>query len=79
MNDFPAAPAKPIRSLEARYYTDPLIYAKEQAGLLARSWQFAGHASLMEKPGDYFTFEIAGQGLFCIRDRDGEIHAFYNV
>ena len=79
MNDFPAALAKPIRSLEARYYTDPLIYAKEQAGLLARSWQFAGHASLVEKSGDYFTFEIAGQGLFCVRDRDGEIRTFYNV
>jgi phenylpropionate dioxygenase-like ring-hydroxylating dioxygenase large terminal subunit len=27
----------------------------------------------VEKPGDYFTFEIAGQSLFCIRGRDGVI------
>ncbi|ADV14813.1 ring-hydroxylating dioxygenase, large terminal subunit [Mesorhizobium australicum WSM2073] len=72
-------PIVPLRSLEAHYYTDLEIFAKEQAGLLARSWQFAGHVSLVEKPGDYFTFEIAGQNLFCIRDRDGEVRSFYNV
>lgn len=69
----------PVRSLDARYYTDPAIFAAEQAGLLSRTWQFAGHVSYLEKPGDYFTFEIAGQNLFCIRDKDGEIRAFYNV
>lgn len=67
------------RSLEARYYTDPDVFAREQVGLLARTWQFAGHASQVRNPGDYFSFEIAGQSLFCIRDRDGEIRTFYNV
>ncbi|MGI3184183.1 aromatic ring-hydroxylating oxygenase subunit alpha [Nioella aestuarii] len=69
----------PIRSLAARYYTDPAIYAAEQAGLFARTWQFAGHASQLEKAGDYFAFELAGESLFCIKGRDGEIRTFYNV
>jgi hypothetical protein len=47
--------------------------------LLSRTWQFAGHASQVEKPGDYFTFEMAGESLFCIRGRDGVIRTFYNV
>jgi nitrite reductase/ring-hydroxylating ferredoxin subunit len=72
-------PLKPVRSLEAHYYTDPAIYAREVDGLLSRTWQYAGHASQVEKPGDYFTFEIAGQSLFCIHGRDGVIRAFYNV
>ena len=67
------------RSLEARYYTDPVIFQAECDGLLARSWQFAGHASQLEKPGDYFAFHIAGQSLFCIRGRDDVIRTFYNV
>ena len=67
------------RSLDARYYTDPGIFRAEQGGLFMRTWQFAGHASQLEEPGDYFAFEIAGQGVFCIRDRDGEIRAYYNV
>lgn len=71
--------ATPVRSLAARYYTDPVIFEAECRGLLARTWQFAGHASQLEKPGDYFAFEMAGESLFCIRGRDGEIRTFYNV
>jgi len=69
----------PTRTLEARYYTDPTLYENEKAGLLSKTWQFAGHASMAENTGDYFTFEVAGQNLFCIHGRDGRLRAFYNV
>ena len=68
-----------VRTLDARYYTDPAVYRAEQEGLFTRTWHFAGHVSQLERPGDYFAFEIAGQGLFCVRSADGEIRAFYNV
>ena len=68
-----------IHSLEARYYTDPHVFEIEKAGLLSRTWQFAGHASQLEAPGDYFAFEMAGESLFCIKGHDGEIRTFYNV
>lgn len=68
-----------VRSLDARYYTDPAIFDRELQGLLSRTWQFAGHASQVPNVGDYFAFEIAGQSLFCIRGRDGVIRTFYNV
>lgn len=68
-----------IHTLEARYYTDPAIFARELQGLLARTWQLAGHVSQIPDAGDYFTFEIAGENLFCARGRDGEIRVFYNV
>ena len=69
----------PVRSLEARYYTDPAVFAAEKAGLLARTWQFGGHASQLKNPGDYFTFDMADESLFCIMGRDGLIRTFYNV
>ncbi len=69
----------PTHSLEARYYTDPVLFEAERKGLLARSWQFAGHASQLENTGDYFAFEMAGESLFSIKGRDGEIRTFYNV
>ncbi len=69
----------PVKALESRYYTDPDIYRREENSLLAETWQFAGHASQLENPGDYFAFKIAGQGLFCVLDNDGEIRTFYNV
>ena len=69
------ANVEPLRSLEARYYTDPAIFELETNGLLSRTWQYAGHASQCENVGDYFTFQIAGQNLFCIKDKDGVIRA----
>jgi phenylpropionate dioxygenase-like ring-hydroxylating dioxygenase large terminal subunit len=71
--------ALPIRSLEARYYTDPTIFANEMAGLLSRTWQFACHGAEIPNAGDYLAFEIAGQSLFVIRGRDGVARTFYNV
>ncbi len=78
MNEAALMP-EPIRTLDPRYYTDPAIFHAETEGLLARTWQFAGHTALVENPGDYFTFQIAGQNLFCIRGRDGVLRGFYNV
>ena len=68
-----------VRSLEGRYYTDPAVFAAEQRGLLMRTWQFAGHVSQLHAPGDYFAFEMSGERLFCLRDKDGAVRTFYNV
>ena len=69
----------PTPSLAAKYYTDPEVFKLETNGLLARTWQFAVHASQLKETGDYFTFDMAGESLFCIKGRDGEIRTFYNV
>ena len=69
----------PTLSIAAKYYTDPEVFKIETNGLLARTWQFAGHASQLKETGDYFTFDMAGESLFCIKGRDGEIRTFYNV
>ena len=79
MNKPPSQIIEPLRTFEARYYTDPDIFKNEQAGLLAKTWQFAAHVSELENPGDYVSFSIAGQNLFAIRGRDDLIRAFYNV
>ncbi|MEL7347398.1 MAG: aromatic ring-hydroxylating dioxygenase subunit alpha [Pseudomonadota bacterium] len=68
-----------IHALEARYYTDPAIFAAEHRGLFARTWQFACHASEIENPGDYLAVTVAGEDLVILRGRDGAIRAFYNV
>ncbi|MFD0860544.1 aromatic ring-hydroxylating oxygenase subunit alpha [Roseovarius aquimarinus] len=72
-------PPAPALSLEARYYTDPAIFEKERTGLLARTWHYAGHESQVRSAGDYFSFDVAGESLFCIRGRDGALRTFYNV
>ena len=69
----------PVLSLDARYYTDPQVFEIESAGLFARTWQFACHASALQEPGDYQCFTMAGEDLFCIMGRDRVIRTFYNV
>ena len=71
--------AEVTHSLDGRYYTDPKVFEIEQNGVLAETWQFAGHAATIPNAGDYFTFQLAGEDLFCIRGRDGDIQCFYNV
>ena len=66
-------------TLDARYYTDSAIFENELNGLLARTWQLAGHVADVANKGDYFSFEIAGENLFTIRGKDDVIRTFYNV
>jgi phenylpropionate dioxygenase-like ring-hydroxylating dioxygenase large terminal subunit len=66
-------------SLDARCCPDAAIFEAERKGVSTRTWQFAGHGSQMEHPGDYFAFEMAGKSLFCIKGRDGEIRTSYKV
>ena len=72
--------ASPLtKALEPHYYTDPTIWQRELTTLLARTWQFAVHASAIPNTGDYATFQIAGENLFAIRNAAGEVRTFYNV
>ena len=68
-----------VHTLDPAYYTSDAIYQQECFGLFMYTWQFAGHVSQAPNPGDYFTFEIAGQQLFCIRNYDNVLLTFYNV
>ena len=70
---------EPVRSLAPHRCTDPAIFDREQVAVFAHTWQFAGHASSLEHAGDYFSFTVAGQNLFCMRGADGQLRTFYNV
>ena len=71
--------SQPTKSLDGRYYTDPDIFAQEQQNLFARTWQFACHSSAVQNIGDYVSFTIGTEDMFCIRDKDGILRVFYNV
>ncbi|WP_404325299.1 aromatic ring-hydroxylating dioxygenase subunit alpha [Cobetia sp. UIB-001] len=71
--------SQPIRALDPKYYTDSAFFEKERQTLLASTWQYASHVSQIPNSGDYFRLEIAGESLFCVRGKKGEIRTFYNV
>jgi phenylpropionate dioxygenase-like ring-hydroxylating dioxygenase large terminal subunit len=66
-------------TLPPRYYTDPTIFEREKEKIFFRGWIYAGHISALQKPGDYFAFQLLEQNLFSIMGRDGTVRTFFNV
>ena len=60
-------------------YTSPSVLADEVERIFARHWNCVGRASRLAAPGDYIVREIAGESLVILRDRGGELRAFFNV
>ena len=66
-------------TLPARLYSDASVFDAEKEKIFSRTWQVVGHASQIEKPGDYFTMDLMGEPLLFVRDSDGKLRGFYNV
>lgn len=67
------------RTLPGRYYTSPDILAEERERIGSRHWHCVGRVQDVERPGDYFLADVAGESLIVVRDRAGVVRAHYNV
>ncbi len=73
------AAQRPGFCLEQVFYRDPDIYARDLERIFLNAWLYAGHASQVPEPGDYFLFEFATESIIVTRDREGALHALVNV
>ncbi len=60
-------------------YLSEEIAALEADTIFRRDWHCPGLAAEISNPGDYLTFTIAGDPVFCIRDKGGTIRTYANV
>ena len=67
------------RTLPREYYSSPALLDEEREKIFAHGWNCVGRASRVTSTGQYFTKEIAGESLILLRDRNGELKAFFNV
>jgi glycine betaine catabolism A len=67
------------RTMPRERYTSADVFAEERERIFARHWCCVGRASAFTKPGDYQLRTIADESLILVRDRGGELHAFFNV
>jgi Rieske 2Fe-2S family protein len=67
------------RTMPRETYTDPAVLAAERDQIFARHWNCVGRASRLSKPGDYIVRDVAGESIIVVRDRGGELRAFFNV
>ena len=66
-------------SLKADAYTDDKWFNIDQKEIIAKSWQWVCHVEKLQEAGSYTTIDIAGHPIAIVRNKDGELNAFYNV
>ncbi len=71
-------PARSL-SLGAQSYTDGRYLALERETIFYRSWQWVCHGEKLREPGSYYVKDLQGRSIAVVRDRKGELRAFYNV
>lgn len=75
----PSAPLAEAYTIPAPWYVDPRIDELERRNVFGHAWQMVGRLDQVEKPGDYFTAELAGEPIVVVRGNDHQLRAFYNV
>jgi nitrite reductase/ring-hydroxylating ferredoxin subunit len=60
-------------------YIDPAYVQLEKERLWPRVWQVACREEEIPGPGDYVTFDIAGESIILVRLEDRSIAAYYNA
>ena len=74
-----ARPFTEARAMPPGIYTSEAVCAAEKERIFARDWVCVGRAAALAKPGDYLTYDLAGQPIIVLRDQSGEIRALSNV
>jgi Rieske 2Fe-2S family protein len=72
-------PPRLLPTLAGEVYTDPAVFAREQASFFARRWILVGRADEIAAPGAFITANVAGESVIVIRRGDGEAAGFLNV
>jgi Rieske 2Fe-2S family protein len=70
---------EPGRSLPGGFYTEESVFEQDLLRVFQKEWLYAGHASEVPTPGDYFTLQVGDESLIIVRDGEGAIHAHFDV
>jgi Rieske 2Fe-2S family protein len=75
----PAAIAGLERTLPSSWYSSPEIFRLEKERIFCREWICAGRAEEIADPGSHRVLDVLGESVLVVRNRQGELRAFYNV
>ena len=65
--------------IPAHVYSDPEIFAQEQATVFAKSWVFLAHESEVAEPGDYVVRRVLQDSFIVVRDEHGQVRVHFNM
>ena len=60
-------------------YASEELLELEYPEVFLKTWQFAGHISEVQNPGDYVVFDLWRDSAIIMRGKDGVLRAFQNV
>lgn len=66
-------------SLPQKFYTDPEIFDLEMELIFAKDWLAVAQACEVPKAGDYVTVQIGKDSILIVRNKEGNISAFFNT
>ena len=69
----------PRPTLSGADYTSGAIYDEERERVWYSAWICVGRSEEIAAPGDYLVRDVAGESIFVVRNRAGQVRAFYNV
>src|SRR3989442_1666741 len=68
-----------VKTLPARYYTDPAHFALELDRIHLDWCLGAGRPDALAAPGGYFLRQVGNASVIVLRGEDGQVRAFHNV
>ncbi|GGK77044.1 aromatic ring-hydroxylating oxygenase subunit alpha [Mangrovihabitans endophyticus] len=68
-----------LPTLPGHYYTDPALFAHEQARIFEQMWFCAVRGSEIPAPGAFRTVPVGRENVLVTRASDGSVRAFLNV
>jgi phenylpropionate dioxygenase-like ring-hydroxylating dioxygenase large terminal subunit len=72
-------PIEESRRVPAWIYTDPSIYAREQAAIFGgRSWSYVGLTAEVPRPGDFIQTYVGENPVVVVRAHEDQIRVFVN-
>lgn len=67
------------RHAPGRVYASPALYQREVEEYFMRDWLYVGRVEEVANPGDYMALRLVDQPVVVARDKNGELHASYNM
>jgi len=69
----------PRPTLSGADYTSSAVYDEERERVWYSAWICVGRSEEIAAAGDYLVCDVAGESIFVVRNRHGQVRAFYNV
>jgi Rieske 2Fe-2S family protein len=71
--------ARGAKTLPGTYYFSEEVYREETERIFLKRWLYAGRASNLTHPGEYFLHDVDGESVIVLRDESSSLRAFHNL